>query len=290
MTERVSYYPGCSLHTGAREYDLSCRRVLQALGVYCAEVNDWNCCGASSAHSAGHALSLSLPLRNLLLCQGESERLVVPCAACYNLLRTTTEILAVGTPEARSVQEQVEQIMGKAYSRKVKVEHPLDLLTQPALLARLKAQLCQSLQGLKLAPYYGCLLVRPENIAFDNPEQPQKMDLLLQELGADVVRWSYKTECCGGGLGITQGKATTPLVDRLVYEAKRAGAEALVTACPLCQANLEGRQSESMPVFYFTELVGLALGLADTEAWFQAHLIDVFPLLNQVKGGSLRVR
>ncbi len=285
MAERIGYYPGCSLHTSAREYDLSSRAVLKALGMDCCEIPDWNCCGASSAHAAGHALTYALPLRNLIMAEGVGEDLLVPCAACYSLLRSTEVFLAINSGEARKLQADVESVMGKAYNQKVKVVHPLDILTRSRMLSKIKDKISNPLKGLKLAPYYGCLLVRPEIIAFDNTEQPQKMDILLRELGAEVVRWSYKTECCGGGLGITQGSAAAPLVNRLVTEAKKAGANAIVTACPLCQANLEGRQSQEMPVFYFTELVGLALGLPESKKWFASHLVDTSEALAQVEGG-----
>lgn len=286
MAERIAYYPGCSLHTSAREYDSSCRAVLQALGLTYGEVPDWNCCGASSAHSAGHTVSRALPLRNLLKAQEIGKELLVPCAACYSILRTTKDFVAGKSSEAAKLCSQVEKVSGTSYKEQVNVVHPLDLFSRPEIMERLKTLYKRSLQGLKLAPYYGCFLVRPENVAFDNPEQPQKMDQLLREMGADVVRWSYKTECCGGGLGITQGQHASPLVERLILEARKAGADAIVTACPLCQANLEGRQTQSMPVFYFTEMLALALGLEECRAWFKSHLVDTSPLLERWEGGS----
>jgi len=285
MNERVGYYPGCSLHTSAREYDLSCRAVLKAVGVDYAEIPDWNCCGASSAHCTGHALSYALPLRNLIIAQEVGEDLIVPCAACYSILRSTAGYLGKRTEDARELQTKVEDVLGKPYRAKVQVTHPLDLLTRPELLATLKERVNTPLKGLKLAPYYGCFLVRPEVAAFDDQEQPQKMDVLLRGLGAEVVRWSYKTECCGGGVGITQGAVAASLVERLVKEAKKAGANAVVTACPLCQANLEGRQTQGVPVFYFTELVGLALGLTESKYWLKSHLIGTGEVLALVQGG-----
>lgn len=287
MSKPTGYYPGCSLHTSAKEYDRSVRGVIAALQVDLCEIPDWNCCGASSGHSAGHTLNYSLPLRNLILAEEVGEELLVPCAACYSLLRSTSAFLQTNREESLSIQAGVEEIMHRSYSNTVKVVHPLDLLTRSEMLEKIKGQLVFPLKGLKVAPYYGCLLVRPEAAAFDNPEQPQKMDMLIKALGADAVRWSYKTECCGGSLGITQGPSTFPLVNRLVSEATRAGAQALVTACPLCQANLEGRQKANnlMPVFYFTELVGLALGLTDCDKWFKYHLIDPRKLIAQLQGG-----
>ncbi len=284
MVESVGYYPGCSLHTSAREYDYSSRAVLKALGVVTREIPDWNCCGASSGHSSDHTLSYALPLRNLIQAEEVGSDLLVPCAACYSTLRVTEEYLAGGSKDARILQGKVEKVMGKPYQQKVKTVHPLDLLTRPEMLRKIKAGLKRRLTGLKVAPYYGCLLVRPDAAAFDNQEQPQKMDVLLREMGAQVVRWSYKTECCGGSLGVTQGDAASPLVDRLVAEAKKAGAMAIATACPLCQANLEGRQSKMMPVFYFTELVGLALGIPDSSEWLKAHLVDTKSALDQLEG------
>jgi heterodisulfide reductase subunit B2 len=287
MTKQVGYYPGCSLHTSAKEYDRSVRAVLAALQVDLCEISDWNCCGASSGHTVGHTLNHALPLRNLIQAEQVGEELVVPCAACYSLLRSTEVFLNEATEESCELKVSVEGVMNKAYNNSVKVIHPLDLLTRPEMLKKIKETLHFPLKGLKVAPYYGCFLVRPEVAAFDNPEQPQKMDILLRALGAEVVKWSYKTECCGGSLGVVQGASTAPLVNKLVGEAEKAGARALVTACPLCQANIEGRQGreELMPTFYFTELVGLALGLPDCSKWFRSHLIDPSQLVKELEGG-----
>lgn len=260
----LSYYPGCSLHGTGVEYDLSTRAVCEALRIELREIEDWSCCGASSAHSAGGDLALALPARNLALAAEAGRDVVVPCAACFNRLRAAQ--LAVAP--------------------RVEVRSLVDLLASPEVLSRIADGVRRPLEGLSAVTYYGCLLVRPAEITgAEDVEDPRGMDSVLQALGIDLRTWSYKTHCCGGGLALPRRDVVGRLVGQIIDQARRCGADCIATACPMCLLNLEARQVEghgrrdSLPVLYFTELVGLALGLEEAPSWLGRHLVDPRPLL-----------
>lgn len=284
---KLSYYPGCGLHSNATEYDASTRSVFQTLGVTLEELPDWNCCGASSAHSTNAFLALALPLRNLVIAEQQSSKdLVLPCAACYNLLKDADYQVRNKSEKAQKVNLEVADITGAQYQGTVNVTHPLKILAQDQVLTMLEQQVIKPLRGLKVVTYYGCLLTRPYHVAFDNPEQPKKMDELLRKLGADVLRWSYKTDCCGGSLTLSKTEVVIDIISKLVAAAQQAGAEAIVTACPLCLLTLDTRQdkvTKKLPVFYFTELIGISFGDRDSSKWMKKHIIDPMPLLESLQ-------
>lgn len=277
-----SYYPGCSLQATASEYDDSVRAVFTALDIRLHELDDWNCCGASSAHSLNRRLSLALPARNLALAQAAGLDLVMPCAACFNRHKTADFSLRTNGEQRAFIEEAV----GFTFSGTVTVRPLLAVIGQLIGLERVQARVTRPLSGLKVVGYYGCLLVRPPEVTqFENPENPTLLDQILTALGAEARPWSYATECCGGGLSLTKSGVAGRLVDRLVARAREAGAEAMVTSCPLCQINLEMRQNKAgqpMPIFYFTELIGLAFGLAEARSWWSKHLIDPSGLLQSL--------
>jgi heterodisulfide reductase subunit B len=275
-----SYYPGCSLGATALEYDQSARAVCTALGIGLQELHDWNCCGASSAHNTNALLAEALPARNLALAQEAGLDLVVPCAACYNRLKRVDT--ALRQDEAR--RRQLEELCQFSYTGNTGVHSLLD--TVAALgPERIAAGVKRPLTGLKLVPYYGCLLVRPAVVrTADNPDHPQQLDRLMRAAGAEVRHWAYKTDCCGGALSIARKEIVSHLVDRLLDMAVDAGADAVVTACPLCVSNLEMRRTGNrrLPVLYFTELLGVAMGLDGPQAWFGKHLVNPYPLLKSL--------
>jgi heterodisulfide reductase subunit B len=276
-----TYYPGCSLESTACEYDASVRAVFKALDIELHELEEWNCCGASSAHSVNPLLALALPARNLALAQPLGYDLVMPCAACFNRHKSADYALR-HDPKRR---KELEEIVGFTYEEKIAVRPLLEVLTVGVGFERIRQRVVYPLEGLKAVGYYGCLLVRPPEVTqFENPENPCLMNQLLQTLGAEAVEWSYATECCGGGLSLTKSSVAARLVNRLAERAQEAGAAAIVTSCPLCQINLEMRQSkdQKMPIFYFTELMGLAFGLPEVEKWWSKHLIDPRPLLAEL--------
>lgn len=279
---RLSYYPGCSLEATAKEYDLSTHAVCQTLGVELAELEDWNCCGATSAHSTGKLLGVALAARNLILAQNAGLDLAVPCSACYSRLKTAEYLFQ----EDETIRQDMEIAFGFKYTGKIKIISLLETLTLNVGLKVIKEKVVKPLTGLKVACYYGCLLVRPLEVTnFDTPENPSLLDRLINALGARAMPWSYKTECCGASLGLVHSEVVREIVSRLLEMAEEAGAQAIVTACPLCQANLEMRrkkENRNLPVFYFTELMGLAFGLPDSRKWFEKHLVDPSSLLSEL--------
>ncbi len=278
-----TYYPGCSLHSTGIEYGLSTRAVFQQLGMELTELPDWNCCGASSAHALNHTLALALPARNLALAQEKGKDLVTPCAACFNRMKSADYALR-NDLETRT---KIEDLLGFSFTGQVSVRPVMAVLYDDCGPEEIAAQVKRPLKGLKVVPYYGCLLVRPPQVTqFDDPDNPQVMAKLLRASGAEVLDWSHATDCCGAGLSLSRSDVVQNLVSRLADRAREAGAEALVTGCPLCQVNLEMRQSGNgktqstkMPAFYITELVGLALGIPEAEKWWSKHLIDPRPVL-----------
>jgi heterodisulfide reductase subunit B len=283
---KVSYYPGCSLEGTAVDYAESIAAVAPLLDVELAELEDWNCCGASAAHSINHALALELPARNLRIAQETGRDVVVPCALCFNRLKVAEKALAgpEGTaPEAKP-------------GRGVMVWDLLDYFTQPAMLQVLSAKVVRPLTGLKAVCYYGCLAARPPKVTDkETYENPRNMDALLSVLGAEPIDWSYKTDCCGAGLAVSRPDIIDTLVQRLYDRALAAGAECFVVSCQMCQANLDLPQRRiakktghgySLPVLYFTELMGLALGHPDVEKWLAKHLVDPRPLLAKLRALS----
>jgi heterodisulfide reductase subunit B len=277
-----SYYPGCSAHSTGLEFGLSTEATFEHLGLSLHELPNWNCCGASSAHALNHTLALALPARNLALAQQAGRDLVIPCAACFSRMKGTDHTLR-NQPGARA---EVEAVVDFTYTGDVAIRPLLAVLAEDVGLETIRARVRRPLAGLKVVPYYGCLLVRPPEVTqFDDPDHPQVLPSLLGAIGAEVRPWSHATDCCGAGLSLSRSDVVYHLVGRLAERAREAGADALVSACPLCQMNLEMRQrgKDRLPAFYFTELLGLAFGLPQTEKWWPKHLIDPRPLLRSLE-------
>ena len=272
---KVSYYPGCALHGTALEYDESTRAVSQMLEVELCELPDWNCCGASSAHATDESLAEKLVARNLKIAQEQGMDVVIPCAACYSRFK------AAGKEDRLSHQPPAEK-------QDIHILSLLEFMSSAALMDKIKALKKRPLSGLKVVCYYGCLLVRPPKVTgAKNYENPEEMDRLMTLLGAESIPWSYKTDCCGGSLVLTRTDIVRHLTQKLFDQALQAGAEAIVVACPLCQSNLDTRQEEisrasgkkyDLPVLYFTELVGLAMGHQDAGKWFKKHFVNPMKL------------
>ena len=277
-----SYYPGCSLHSTGLEYGLSTQAVFHHLGLELNELDDWNCCGASSAHILDPKLALALPARTLALAQPFGQDLVTPCAACYNRLKGADHAMRADP----GIRAELETLVGFKYTGTLAVRPLLAVLYEDVGLQRLAAEVRHPLDGLRVVTYYGCLLVRPPQIAqFDDPDDPQVMGKLLHAVGAEVMPWSHATDCCGGSLSLGRSDVVQHLAGRLAERAFEAGADAIVTACPLCQVNLEMRQTATLkiPTFYFTELLGLAFGLPEASKWWGKHLIDPRAVLAKVE-------
>jgi heterodisulfide reductase subunit B len=279
---KVSYYPGCSLEGTAVDYAASIAGVADLLDLTLAELEDWNCCGATAAHSTNHNLALALPARNLALAQAAGRDVVVPCALCFNRLKVAEKAL----------QGPAGAHLGIPYRGGLKVWDLLAYLTQDAYLKELGPKVVRPLTGLKAVGYYGCLAARPPAVT-DHPEaeNPQNLERLLKVLGAQPVDWSFKTDCCGAGLAVARPDIIDTLVQRLYERALRAGADCFVVSCQMCQANLDLPQKRIakkfgrdyyLPVLYFTELIGLALGHPEAAGWLTKHLVDPVPLLEKI--------
>ena len=277
----LSYYPGCSLHGSSKEYDSSTRAVCEALGINLTELEDWICCGASSGHSLSETLHTALPAQNLKIAAQSCQDLLVPCAACYNRLKAAKYSME----ESEEVRTEMMEVVGYDGSNSTAVLNMIEILRDRIGLEKLRSRILRPLEGLKAACYYGCLLVRPKDMmAFDDPEHPDVMDEVVQALGADTVRWSMKSECCGGSLSLARAEIVQSLVDGIIESAEEAGANAVVTLCPLCFENLDMRQKTmDFPVFYLTELLGLSLGLEEAGSWLKKHFHDPTKLLDSLR-------
>ncbi len=246
--------------------------MLKNLGVELQELEDWNCCGATAYMAIDEGKACVLAARNLALAEKSGQQqLLAPCAACYLVLNKTKHYMHE-YPSMKDTVDRALSAVGLQYSGNTPVRHPLDVLLNDVGLEAIRQKVSQPLKGLKVAPYYGCQLVRPY-ATFDDQYNPTTMDRLLEALGASVVRYPLKTKCCGGSLTGTVPEAGIRMVYILMNEARKRGADCLATVCPLCQFNLDAYHAELMrqygpvlvPTVYFTQLMGLAFGLRDKE-------------------------
>jgi len=277
---KFSYFPGCTGHSTSMEYGLSTQAVFKTLGVELVEIDDWNCCGAAATHSINHLLSLCLPARNISKAQSsQAGSLVVPCAGCFNMLKRAEH--ALKNDEAK--RKEIEETVGFTYQPSLEILALMDVMLNRIGLEKVQEKLKRPLKGLKAACYYGCALVRhPKVTQLDDPENPQYLDRLIKSLGAEPVEWSYKIDCCGADLALTYGDIVKKLVGKIVAMAKEAGAQCIVTSCGLCQANLEMRQEIGLPIFYFTELMGVAFDIDGRDKWWSKHMISPKGLLKEL--------
>jgi len=283
---QYAYYPGCSLkHTG-KPYDMSIREVFKVLGLDLREIDDWNCCGATMYMSVDKVVGFAVSARILAQAQDMGCDICAPCSSCYTTLRKTNRHMAWNAHSRHIIQEALKAANLK-YDKMVEVRHPLDILVNDVGVDKVASTAPNMFQGLKVAPYYGCMIVRPV-YHFDDMDDPQTMNLLLGALGMDVVDYPDKVRCCGGMLMTTYEEIALDLNNHLLKCAEDNGAQVIATVCPLCQMNLEAYQSRinkayglnhHMPIVYFSQLVGLALGIEPKKLGLKTMLIDV-PNLN----------
>lgn len=284
----LSYFPGCSQTSSAQEYGLSSEAVCRALGIELHELPDWSCCGASSGHMTNDVLGVALPGRDLAIAKKEGRDLLVVCAACYSRMKVAQSRILADEALARRVEEAV----GADPRFGGNIRHLLEVITNDVGLPNVKKWQRAGLDGLKAVPYYGCLLVRPPEVCCcDSVENPTDLDRLLEAVGVEVRPWSFKTDCCGGSLSLSRADVVERMVNKLMERAEQAGANCIVTACPMCAANLEMRQKPAklvfkllheLPVLYFTEVLGLAMGLGDARKCLSSHIIDARPLISSL--------
>ncbi len=285
---KYAYYPGCSLESTAWDFDKSTRAICKALDIELLDIENWVCCGSTPGHSTNSSLAVAMPVLNLQKAQAMGVPVMSACASCYARLRTANHKVLTDNDE----RSRAERITEKPYDGSVAVHHVLDVLVNHLGVEAVRAKANSPLAGLKVACYYGCLLSRPPDVvAFDDPEHPTCMDELVDAVGCTPVDWPYKTECCGASLSLTNTDVVARLGHKLLSMARQAGAECIVVACPLCQLNLDLRQSDAQkaggdfpdtPVLYITQLIGLALGLSSDELGIDALTVTADSLL----GGS----
>jgi len=280
---RYAFYPGCSLEGTAKDFHRSTLAVAGRLGLELPELKDWICCGSTAAHTTNPLLADALPARNLRAAQGVP--VAVACAACYSRLKTANYHIA----QDSSVRANVAKAVGGDYDGETPVRHLLEILGRDIGEKAVARAIVRPLAGLRVACYYGCLLTRPPEVTqFDDAENPTLMDKLLETAGATVVDWPHKTECCGASFSIADSSIVVELSDKILAMAKAAGVDCIATACPLCQLNLDMRQKDievklgrryDMPIFYFTQLLGLAMGCSAGELSLSSLMVDPRKLL-----------
>lgn len=285
---KIGYYPGCSLHSTGIEYDISTRKVCDVLDIQLCEVTDWVCCGSTPAHQYDELLSIALPAKNLALAARTEnlKELCAPCASCYSRLKFAQKKM-----EDENCRKDVEHVIGEKYPDDIKVLHMLDVITEKVGIEALAEKVVQPLKGVRVVCYYGCLITRPpkvtERARFENPTA---MESVMEAIGAEPIDWNMKTFCCGAGFALTQTHVVLELTKKILADAESAGAEVIAVGCPLCHANLDGRQEQinkkfntnfNIPIFYFTELIGLALGIKAKDLAVQKHLTEVEDFLKE---------
>lgn len=289
---RYPYYPGCSLQHRSHAYQQSTEAIARSLGFELVELDDWNCCGATEYFSVNRLPAYALVARNLALAveQGAAE-VVVPCSACFLNLHKTDKNMGQYPELGAKVNKALAAGNLHYEPGTVKVRHLLEMILTDIGLERLKDRTRRPLYGLKLAPYYGCLVARPDSV-FDSTEHPTAMDKMLEALGAQVVPFSLKTFCCGGHMTQISEETALDMIHRIVKCAADSGADALVTLCPMCQLNLDVYQdaanrffetSYQVPVLFFTQVIGVALGLSAKELGFGQEFVDARVALNKIQ-------
>ncbi|MCF7975736.1 MAG: CoB--CoM heterodisulfide reductase iron-sulfur subunit B family protein [Phycisphaerae bacterium] len=284
---KLAYFPGCSAESTARDMHMSSLAVAQALGIELIEPEGWSCCGATAGHQTDRVLATALSAASLAKVADMGLDMVLNCAACFGRMKTANHDL-----QDMGLRKQVADAIGRDYDGSVIVRHLIDVLLHDIGLDRIKAATKKSLSGLKVASYYGCLLVRPADVMqFDDPENPTCMDTLVEALGGEALDWPHKVECCGGGLSLTRTDLVVSLSDKIVTMASEAGADCIVVACPMCQVNLDmrqidikkqGGQDHNLPILYITQLLGLALGIGPDQLGLSKLMIAPDPVVNRV--------
>jgi heterodisulfide reductase subunit B len=288
-----TYYPGCSLEVSNKAYDISARNVAKALGANLVELDDWNCCGATNYMSVRELRSFAISARNLALAEKQDRDVVTACSACYTTLNKTHQYMEDDARLRAQVNDALSAVDLK-YDCNIKVRHLLDVLVNDLGIDNIAKKAKVKLEGLRVVPYYGCQLTRP-NATFDDAELPTTMDSLFAALGADVVDYSIKTKCCGGMLMTTADKVALKLVKNLLDYAVRQKADCIVTPCPLCHFNLDAYQDNvnkmfdtnfAVPTLFFTQLIGVALGLSGKEIALGQEIVPAKKVLSGYMGGK----
>ena len=283
-----TYFPGCSSAPdgGSKAYGWSAQAVSKILDIELVELDDWNCCGSTPYSSIDELTSFCLSARNLALAEKRGFDMVTPCSSCYVMLNRTNSYIKQ-YPEVRAKVEDALAAGGLEYNGTVKVRHLLDVFVNDVGYEAIASKVERSLNGLKVAAYYGCQIVRPR-FGFDHPELPESLDKLIASLGGEPVYFPLKSRCCGGSLIISEEEVALDLIKKLFDCASNNGAECLTTVCPLCQTNLDAYQSQvnrtfktkfNLPVLFFTQLMGVAFGLGERDLGLRKSIVPAEKVL-----------
>lgn len=297
---KIPYYPGCTLHERALDFDVSARECARALGVELEELPIWTCCGAVFPLTTDSVMEILAGVRNLAYARRLGDKVVTLCSFCYNVLKRTNKVMR-DDPEKREkanlflradteARENIESYLKTDYEGEIDVLHYIEMLRDVVGLDEVAKRVKTRLEGLKVAAYYGCMLLRPaDEMEFDpNPEQPTVFEDLLEALGCEVVDFPMKTECCGGFQIVRDEELAVSCSQTVNVSAIKRGADVIVTTCPLCRYNLDKKQKEiservrdfkTIPVVYFTQLLGIALGIDEEHLDFSDNYVDPRPLL-----------
>ena len=290
---KYTYYPGCSVKATANLYQKSIDAISPILGIELEELEDWNCCGATAYMSVKELMSFAISARNLALAEPFHRDVVTPCSACYLVLNKTNQYFTE-YPDLRKKLGQALEAGGLSYSGNLRVRHILDVLFNDVGPEKISSLVKKRLDGLKVVPYYGCQIVRPE-MGFDDPDDPQSMDRLIESLGATSVEYPLKTKCCGASLMGTEEDLALRLCCELLTGAESAGGHCIVTLCPLCQMNLDVYQSKvnrlcrmghNIPVLYITQLIGIALGLPSKDLGLDKLAVKLTKPVKEILQGA----
>lgn len=277
---KYTYFPGCSLEASARSYDESVRFVFKALDQELIELENWNCCGATYYMSTKETISLVISARNLAMAEKSGRDIIAPCSSCYTILHKTNHILK-SNPIMKAKVNQALKRDNLEYNLSLNIRHPLEVLVNDIGIQTIASKISVPLDAVRIAPYYGCQIVRPEK-GLDDKEKPHMMDDLFEAVRAESIYFPMKVRCCGGMLMTTYPEVALELNKELLECAQENGAELITTTCPLCQINLEAYQDKinkkfktsfKIPVLFFTQALGLALGGTPRELGIHRHLI-----------------
>jgi heterodisulfide reductase subunit B len=281
---KYAYFPGCSIEASAREYAMSCAAINRVLGIEFVEIPDWNCCGSIDAvHAYNPKLSLSLSARNFSLAESMNMDIVTLCSACFFTLSRANKMFR-DDPGLKATVDKIINDAALKFNGDVKVRHYLDVLNNDVGVEKIAQNVKISLGKLKVASYYGCLLVRPPQVrSFDDPEHPRSMDKIVEALGAKSLDYNDRTRCCGASLALTDEAVMLEMTKDLLLGAKNAGADCIVAPCPMCHFNLDAKQKDieshygskiDLPILYFTQLIGIAFGFSSRELGLDRNVVS----------------
>jgi len=288
--KKIAYYPGCTMKTTGANAEKTAHTVAAAIGIELDELEKWNCCGTVFQLTDDAIMHHVGSIRNLIHTQEQGyDELTTLCAICYNTVKRVDALYAKNTEKRERLTAFLDEV--EKYRGSVKVKHFLEFFKDDGNLEKLSGSVKKPLAGLKVMPYYGCLLLRPEEMAIDDRENPSLMEEILKAVGAEPIESPYRIECCGSYETVENPALVAQRTDNIVSDSKKRGAQMIITACPLCQFNLDSRQRDvasafagfsPIPVLYFTQLLHIALGGDPALAGFAEHSIDPTPILSSL--------